>query len=86
MSTEIPRSAEFYVRTGLNRALEKVQDDIDKIKKAIEHPEIVLSIKGSLENILSQHRQWYKEAVAEYRELPENIRPVKDLLDWKDGS
>lgn len=82
MAIEIPDSAAFYVRTGLNRGLMRAKKDIVNIAKALENDEVPEALKDSAEGSLAHVRQWYREAVDEYQKMPENIRPDKDLLSY----
>jgi hypothetical protein len=83
MAIEIPQSAAFYVRSALNRSLQQMQGLLEDSKKVLAD-ETAPALARSWAHTESPHwRQWYREAVMEFRQLPESIRPDRDLLDYE---
>lgn len=79
MDKTVPESATFYVRGALNRALSITKQDAEEIRKHLaEHPELPHTIKMSLMGAVEYHEQWLKEATAEFRNLPDGLRPNLD--------
>lgn len=83
MAIEIPDSAAFYVRSSLNRSLLQMKELIEDCKRVLaDESASALAVSMAHGNV-NYWVQWYKEAVQEFRALPEKIQPDKDLLDYK---
>lgn len=90
----IPKSAEWYVRSGLDRALRLTRQQIEQIDKRIQSLtkkqaelknlsqakdlEFVTEFLKEAEGIKAYYAQWLTEATEVYQTLPREIRPFID--------
>lgn len=83
MAIEVPASAAFYMRGSLNRALQQQRDLIEDCRKVLADDNSPALARSMAQGNVNYWIQWYKEAVKEFRQLPEAIRPDADLLDYE---
>lgn len=85
---QVPDSAAFFIRGGLDRAIRQVKREISQNEKFVlrmetdkpDVPEDVLEEMIAQANWMIEHnRQWLREATAEFAKLPRQLAP--DLSD-----
>lgn len=72
---EVSQSAEFYVKTGLARALVTNNKSIESIVEILKEEKLPGTIRNSFEGLLAHERQWQREAVEMFLGLPDELRP-----------
>ena len=77
---EIPDRAVWYIRGAMNRALMETEREIDSLERSIRNFERDSIVTRDLDGIIDYNRQWLSEARAYFADLPDDIRPSRDLL------
>lgn len=86
----VPESAAWYVRTALDRAIRKSQEDVEQSKKFLtrldereksgtfdseDKKEYLDEIRESARGMLNYQEQWLREAKQAFAQLPDALRP-----------
>lgn len=78
---EVTQSQEWYVRSALGRALLTNARTIKEMRAMTEDETLTETWRRQADGILCHELQWQREAVAEFKTLPPELRPNIEMLD-----